>query len=77
MFGGVVGGGRKDENCAILAEILAGRLYSFEHVLTRILDRFGFDVIRQRLIDGRESDTVLRLALGSGLDASESKPRDA
>ena len=66
----------EDENCAVLAEVLAGRLYSFEHVLTRILDLFGFDAIRQRLIDGRECDAVLRLALGSGLDANESKLRD-
>ncbi|MDW8265240.1 MAG: hypothetical protein RMJ52_07895 [Gemmataceae bacterium] len=66
----------EDATCAELYHALAGRVFCFEHVLSRILEQFGFSHIRQRLIDGRECDRGLALWLGSGLDATESGFRD-
>lgn len=51
-------------------------MFCFEQVLARVLDRFGFDAVRQKLLDGRECDRGLALWLGSGLDATEVTFRD-
>ena len=68
--------GLADSVCETLCRVLAGRVICFEQVLVRILDHFGFDAIRERLIAGRECDRGLALWLGSGLDANETRFRD-
>ena len=73
---GLTAASRVDTVCAGLCNALAGRIYCFEQVLTRILDHFGFEAIRQKLIDGRECDGGMALWLGSGLDATETKFRE-
>lgn len=73
---GLTEAGVTDAVCASLCEALAGRLFCFEQVLTRILDHAGFDAVRDRLVKGRESDRGLALWLGSGLDANETRFRD-
>ena len=65
-----------DHECARLYQSLVGRVHCFEQVLTRILDRSGFDAIRPKLINGRECDRGLAQWLGSGLDATETTFRD-
>ncbi len=73
---GLVAAAGTDAVCESLCVKLAGRVYCFEQILDRILDRVGFDAIRQRLIDGRECDRGLALWLGSGLDTTEAGFRD-
>lgn len=73
---GLTAASRVDSVCAGLYGALAGRIYCFEQVLTQILNRFGFEAIRQKLIDGRECDGGMALWLGSGLDANEIKFRE-
>lgn len=68
---GLSAAAESDLVCGTLCGSLAGRLYCFEQVLARILDRCGFDAVRQKLIDGRECDSGLAQWLGSGLDAAE------
>lgn len=62
--------------CARLCERLAGRVFCFEQIIERILTRFGFEAIRDRLIRGRECDQGLAFWLGSGLDANEASFRE-
>ena len=73
---GLTEAGETDALCATLCQTLAGRLYCFEQVLIRILDHYGFEAIRERLVKGRECDRGLALWLGSGLDANETSFRD-
>jgi hypothetical protein len=73
---GLAAAGAEEATCAALCRSLAGRVFCFEQVLARVLDRFGFDAVRQKLIDGRECDRGLALWLGSGLDATETAFRD-
>lgn len=65
----------EDEVCAKLFEALAGRVYCFEQVITRILKNSGFDNVLDKLRAGRGCDTGLALWLGHGLDASEANFR--
>jgi hypothetical protein len=74
---GLAAAGAEEPTCLALCRSLAGRVYCFEQVLARVLDAVGFDAVRQKLIDGRECDTVLRLGIGTGLDATEEKLRAA
>ena len=60
---GLTEAGMIDAVCGKLCEELAGRLFCFEQVLSRILDHAGFDAIRDRLIRGRECDRGLALWL--------------
>ncbi len=73
---GLAAAGSEVATCAALCRSLAGRVFCFEQVLARVLDRFGFDAVRQKLIDGRECDCGLTLWLGWGLDATEVTFRD-
>lgn len=68
---GLAAAAAEDAVCKELCQSLAGKIVCFEQVLGRILDRFGFEAVRERLIDGRECDRGLALWLGSGLDATE------
>ena len=61
--------------CSNLYTRLTGRIICFEQIVLRILDHCGFEMVRTRLISGRESDKVLAILLGSGLDASEASVR--
>ena len=65
----------KNEVCARVYNDLAHRICCFEQILMQILDKFEFNSIRQRLIDGRECDTMLKICIGSGLDVSEEQFR--
>lgn len=73
---GLSAAGAEEATCAALCHSLAGKVFCFEQVLARVLDRFGYDAVRQKLIDGRECDRGLALWLGSGLDATEAGFRE-
>ncbi len=65
-----------DGVCATMYQNLAGRVFCFEQIVTRILDRVGFEAIRDRLIAGRDCDRGLTFWLGSELDADEPRFRE-
>ena len=73
---GLVTAGQVDATCAKLCGALEDRILCFEHALERILNHFGFESIRQKLIEGRECDRGLALWLGSGLQATEESFRE-
>ena len=58
----------------IIARI-SGRVICLEQIVMRIIDRFGFEVVRDRVIPVCDCDTVLRVAFGSGLMATEENVR--
>ena len=64
-----------NSECGVVCQELTGKVFCFEQILSRILDQFGFEAIREKLIQGRECDTGLRLWLGSTLDANEERFR--
>lgn len=73
---GLAAAGAEEATCTALCRSLAGRMFCFEQVLARVLDRFGFDAVRQKLIDGRECNRRLALWLGSVLDATAARFRE-
>lgn len=54
---------------------LAGRVVCFEQIVLRLIDRRGFDWVRDRAVPARGCDTALRLVFGSGLTADETGVR--
>jgi hypothetical protein len=50
---------------------MSGNVICFEQLMTRIIDHTGFAVFRTRVIPACDCDTVLRVAFGSGLEATE------
>ncbi len=68
---GLTEAGATDDVCAKLCLELAGRVFCFEQVLEKIIDRFGFDTVRERLVRGRECDRGLAQCLGHDCDATE------
>jgi len=73
---GLAAAAAEDAVCDGLCRSLAGRVVCFEMVLARVVDTFGFDAVRPKLIAGRECDRGLALWLGSGLDATEAGFRE-
>jgi hypothetical protein len=66
----------EDDICRRLCERLAGKVVCFEQIIWKILDHKGFDAVRNKLVAGRESDKVLAVVVGSGLDATEAAVRE-
>ena len=62
--------------CAAVCKRLVGRVICFEQVVLRLIERLGFDSVRDRVVPARNCDTALRLVFGSGLTADESGVRD-
>ena len=58
---GLASAAKEDAACRTIAISLAGRVICFEIVLMRVLNRFGFEAIRQKLIVGRECDGGLAI----------------
>lgn len=54
---------------------IAGHVICFEQIVMRIIDHSGFDLVRSRVIPTCDCDTVLRVAFGSGLEATEESVR--
>ncbi|HZZ74104.1 MAG TPA: hypothetical protein VFE24_17760 [Pirellulales bacterium] len=50
---------------------VAGRIICFEQILSRIISCSGFGHVRTKLVPACGCDTVLRVAFGSGLNATE------
>ena len=50
---------------------LARRVICFEQIVLRIVDRSGFELVRDRVFPACHCDTALRAAFGSGLSATE------
>jgi hypothetical protein len=50
---------------------LAGHIICFEQIMVRIINQTGFDLVRTRVVPTCDCDTVLRVAFGSGLEATE------
>lgn len=65
-----------NESCSPIADRLRGRAVCLEQVLRKIIEQFGFEHVKKRVVPavcGEPScDTALRAAFGSGLDAVES-----
>lgn len=61
--------------CQSICRRLAGKVICFEQVVLRLIDRFGFDPICDKVVPARQCDTALRAVFGSGLDASEDSVR--
>ena len=50
---------------------LAGRVVCLEQVILKLIDREGFELVRDRVIPGRDCDKVLKSAFGSGRYAEQ------
>lgn len=50
---------------------LAGRVICLEQVILKLIDREGFELVRDRVIPGRDCDKVLKSAFGSGRYAEQ------
>jgi len=61
--------------CQSICLRLAGRVICFEQVVLRLLDHFGFDSMRDKIVPARQCNTALRAVFGSGLDATEDNVR--
>lgn len=61
--------------CQSVCQRLAGKVICFEQIVVRIMDRFGFPVVRDKVVPVRACDTALRAVFGSGLDATEENVR--
>jgi hypothetical protein len=61
--------------CQAICLRLAGKVICFEQIVLRLLDHFGFDPTRHKLVPARHCDTVLRALFGSGLEATEDNVR--
>ena len=46
--------------CQPICRRLAGKVFCFEQVILRIIDRMGFDAVRAKVIPARHCDTALR-----------------
>lgn len=73
---GLAEAGTTDDVCAKLCSELTGRVFCFEQVLEKIIDRIGFDVVRERLVRGRECDRGLAQWLGYESDVTEVRFRE-
>ncbi len=62
-------------NAQPIIDRLAGRVICFEQIVLRIIDRFGFDLVRSKVVPASDCDTALRAAFGSGLEATEESVR--
>lgn len=61
--------------CNAIVGRLAGKVICFEQVIIRIIDRYGFNPVRDKVVPARDCDTALRAAFGSGLAATEANVR--
>lgn len=62
----VVGASR----CQSIVSNLNGRVICFEQLLLRIIKQAGFSHVRAKVVPVSHCDTALRVAFGSGLDAT-------
>jgi hypothetical protein len=58
-------------NAEPIIDRVAGRVICFEQILMRVIGHTGFDLVRNRVVPVCDCDIVLRVAFGSGLDATE------
>jgi hypothetical protein len=61
--------------CEPICRRLAGKVICFEQLILRLIDRLGFNPIRDKVVPARDCDTALRAVFGSGLDAAEENVR--
>jgi hypothetical protein len=54
---------------------LSGKIICFEQIVVRLIDRYGFVSILNKIVPGRDCDTALRAIFGSGLSATEEQVR--
>ncbi|MGH7170866.1 MAG: hypothetical protein ACRELG_11355 [Gemmataceae bacterium] len=62
--------------CQPIARRLQGHVICFEQIILRLIDRFGFECIRNKVVPARACDTVMRAVFGSGLSATEANVRE-
>lgn len=55
----------------LIVQRVAGRVICFEQIVTCIINQSGYPVVRKNVVPASDCDTVLRVAFGSGLDATE------
>jgi len=58
-------------NAGKIIDRVAGNVICFEQIVMRIIDHSGFDLVRSKVVPASDCDTVLRVAFGSGLEATE------
>lgn len=54
---------------------LSGRVICLEQIMVRIMNRYGFDLLRERVVPVVDCDTALSAVFGSGLSAVETNVR--
>ena len=62
--------------CADIARRIRGKVVCFEQIICRIIDHFGFDHVKSKVLPALHTrDTALRAAFGSGIHATEDNTR--
>jgi hypothetical protein len=58
-------------DCHLIAQRLCGHVICFEQIVKRVIQHCGFSYVQDKVIPARACDTALRVAFGSGFDATE------
>ncbi len=61
--------------CKAIAEALRGRLLSFESIVLRLIDRHGFELVRDRIAPVSATDKAMDVVFGSGLSTTAANAR--
>ena len=56
---------------ATMREKLSGRVICLEQIITKIIQVYGFEVVKQKIVPARTCDKVLQAAFGSGEKTKE------
>ena len=62
---------------ATMREKLSGRVICLEQIITKIIQVYGFEVVKQKIIPARSCDKVLQAAFGSGEKTEERNTLEA
>jgi hypothetical protein len=57
--------------CRPIAQRMCGHVICLEQIVKRVIQHCGFAYVRDKVIPARDCDTALRVAFGSGSDATE------
>jgi hypothetical protein len=58
-------------DCHSIAQRLCGHVMCFEQMVKRVIQHCGFSYVQDKVIPARACDTALRVAFGSGIEATE------
>jgi len=57
--------------CRPIAQRICGHVICLEQIVKRVIQHCGFSYVQGKIIPARACDTALRVAFGSGCDATE------